>query len=967
MAYSDYDNYNHRSRHDSYYSTSRDTDAYSRIAADKPPAMRYSQPASSYSSSYHHSYEPRYEHTLPSRPSARETYRPRAHDRWPPSPKVEDEAASLARETPSSAGSKVEEVGEAKSRGTVDQYPIIEELDRPPYITDNDERRYVLVSDPGADDDQHASGRRRKSFAERGNMPYLKTDVNDPPVFTERTSTPYAYTKPQKESLAPSPKEYYLSPESITPSTSSVPRSVPSRDARNARDQNARPERRPSPSARHDSYTKSPTTRAPRNNVSEDSDRDRDASYLRTEPRRSGQYSFVKSDLQKEDLRTNVVDNQAKPERRKHRDAAPSSSVNRESYSSGSNTSSASSKHPTPQTQSPRSSSSSLNGESRKQKPTPVETGYPKSSKYPDTYSSSPRPSSPSYRERSSPPRSPRLPPRPSSPATTARPLSRNGHRPVSPLSYPSTIPRSTPQATFTDSNWHGAYPPATERSRPISRHGRYESMPVPMPHINVKSPSPSRLPQPTSNPLPYPVDDRPTEAFMPPEENYQYDHSSTPTYSSPRVPYPETSIPGSPRLSAFRPPPLSRHNSNADEAPRSPRVRSNSMRSQSSQDGRRERRTAAPLSDVRPMPSCPRSEPSAKYNDWYNMDNCHNFDICPSCYDGVFADTPFAVYFSQSRRYERPKERFCDFSSPWIRLAWLLTMKQRRQTPDLLYALANVAETERPCPGDHELSSDHIHWYGIPDQRDGIHVANFAVCPYDLKMIEILFPSIRGYLTRLPPSSSYAPSISCTCSLRVNSRRFAKYLDLLVELDAEAELLGQRPNINRFVQLARENAFKNECQRDKALFGKPWHFIPQLPDFTVCQECFDEIIWPAISSSPTTTSLSSPYMTNNSLLPLPKLFNRTIQPVPTEDPEIGSSCCLYSARMRNVWERAVKDNDFTYLKRKVGERKVVEGKLARERRGLIAWMGGLERGSSQWERGKLELKGIEGEWREWE
>jgi hypothetical protein len=971
MAYSDYDSrYNHRSRHDSYYQPS------SRDPAPEHKAMRNDTPTSSYSSSYRTS-RPRYAASPPpaSRSSAQLPYRhdPR-RNRWPPSPSVEDEAVALAREYPSSAGEvDGERSGEAKSRGSVDQYPIIEEIAQPRNAQLDDERRFVLVSDPHSEEAPNygARDRRRKSFAERGNMPHLKTDLNEPPVFTERTSTPYAYTKPQKESLAPSAGEYFLSPDAITPSSSSVPRSVPGRDAWDARDQNARPSK-PTPT-RYDSYHQTQSPRTTKNDVFDDSDLESESSYLRAPERRTARYSFTKSDLQKEDLRTNVLDSQAKEksERRKRDSVPPSTS--RESFGYGSTSSSGSSKHATPQSQSPRSSSSSVNGESRKSKPPPTEPSYAKSSsRYPDSRPTS-RPSSPSYNRGPSPPRSPKLPPRRPASPTTSRPSSRSGARPASPLSFSQTVPRSSPQVPVTESDWNATYPSMTERSRP-TRYDRYNSMPVPAPRIDVQSPSPARPPKPEI-PLPYPVDDRQADVFMPPEEQYQYDHSYTPVAASPRQPYPESHIPSSSRdrPPASRPTISSRHTANPEELPRSPRIRSDSIRSQSSHDVRRQRererereqRAAVPLSLDKPLPSCPRSDASSKYNDWYTLENSPAFDLCPSCYEGVFAETPFSVYFSQTRRYERPVERVCDFSSPWMRLAWLITIKQRRQSLDLLYNLTAIADQERACPGDRELSTDHVLWYGIPDQRDGLHVANFAICPRDLKMMEALFPSIRGYFTPLPASNPYAMPSSFACSLRVTSRRFPKYLDLLVELDAEAQLLNQRPNISRFVQLARENAFKNECGREKPLFRKLWHFIPHLPELTVCQECFDELVWPAVASpsSSSTSSTSSLY----SAPTIPKMFNRTIQPVPNEDPELGSSCCLYSPRMRKVWERSVEANDFGYLQRKVLERKRMENKLGRERKDVLGWMAGLERGTGQWERAKLELKGNEAEWKEWE
>lgn len=288
------------------------------------------------------------------------------------------------------------------------------------------------------------------------------------------------------------------------------------------------------------------------------------------------------------------------------------------------------------------------------------------------------------------------------------------------------------------------------------------------------------------------------------------------------------------------------------------------------------------------------------------------------------------------------------------MRLAWLLTIKQRRPSLDLLYALAAVADDNNPCPGDRELGTDRVVWYGIPDQRDGIHIANFAVCSCDKKMIEILFPSIRGYFTKLPTSyESNAPS-RFRCSLRTTSRRFPMYLDLLVELDAEAQSMGQRPKISRFIQLVRDNAFKGECAQDKASKRKPWHFIPSFPELTVCEECYEELIWPASQSKGNDSAI-------------PRLFNATIQLVPDEDVEVGSSCCLYSPRMRRIWSTSVEDNDFAYLKRKALERKRAEARLSRERNAIMTWMAGADRGGSQWERARNELKDLEREWAAWE
>jgi tetratricopeptide (TPR) repeat protein len=99
-------------------------------------------------------------------------------------------------------------------------------------------------------------------------------------------------------------------------------------------------------------------------------------------------------------------------------------------------------------------------------------------------------------------------------------------------------------------------------------------------------------------------------------------------------------------------------------------------------------------LDPAKPLPPCPRTTASGLYDDWYSLEGCRYFDVCPTCYEGVFANMPFDIHFKQTRLHEQPVERICDFGSPWVRLAWLLTIKQ-----DL-----------RACPGDRKLGTDRIN-----------------------------------------------------------------------------------------------------------------------------------------------------------------------------------------------------------------------------------------------------------------
>ncbi|KAI4949208.1 hypothetical protein J4E91_005672 [Alternaria rosae] len=356
MSYEYDSRYHHRPRHDSHY-TSRETDPYGYARNDKTLAeareqladMRQSNPyTSSYSSSYNtYTYEPRTSPPLPPRRPAPHSYRSHTREQtWPPSPSVEDEREALAKEAPSSVGSPGQAEGEPPSntRGTVDQDSLLDEIEQPS-VAQHHDRRYVLVSESSTDSDgAHGSStlrdRRRRSFADRGGMSHINTDVPDPPVFTERVRAPYGYSKPQKESIASSTADYMRSPEPLTPSNSSHPRSDASRPSR------------PMPTeSRHSSYT-SPSSKKEYVFDSDSESETHSTTHLRTE-RKPARYSFVKSDLQREDLRTNLRDTQERPEPRRQDSGQRPLPTIRKGDSSGSYKEYSNA-------ESPRSSSSSL-------------------------------------------------------------------------------------------------------------------------------------------------------------------------------------------------------------------------------------------------------------------------------------------------------------------------------------------------------------------------------------------------------------------------------------------------------------------------------------------------------------------------------------------------------------------------------------------------------------------------------
>jgi hypothetical protein len=932
--------YHQHPRHDSYYASPRDAHAYAYSRHERNLAearkeltdMRASNPyASSYPSSYS-SYEPR---TSPRRRSASQSHRSyRREETWPPPPSVEDEPEALAKEAPplvpSPARGRDEGEPPSNTRGTVDQEYILDEIEQPKVsvsTTDNDATTRFS---------SHQE-RRRRSFAERGHMSHINTNIPDPPLFTERERTPYGYSQSQKESTAPMPTDFLRSPESMTPSNSRFATTDPGRNVRDAqKDSNDRSSTSRPSNSRHNSRTNSHLTEKDR--VFDSDSETESNTHLRTD-RKPARYSFVKSDLQREDLRTDLRDMQNRPELIRRDSEQRSTPTPRKEDSSSSSKENL-------YAQSPRSSTSSLNNNTRRSKPVPVDAAY--------TGSTRPlsRPSSPLPRTASS-----QLPMRLKESPPGTRPSSRSGGRPASPLSRSGALEPPSPgrgRFPISEADRHTTFPPvrAHDRSRPPSRPGRYESMPVPRPRIDVQSPSPAGRPPSSHSALPYPIDDQLIDAFMPPEQNYQFNHSPV---ASPRQDYIEPPRPTSPSATGSSyirdAQGQSARQDTHEEHGMSRRARSNSLRSQ---DGRRDKsaRRLAAL-DLKSLPDCPRSKVSREYDDWYSLRGFRNFNICPDCYKNVFAETRFDTEFKQIWLDDWSIKRACDFSNPWSRLAWYLTVKQRRKSLDLLFAVADITDTYKPCPGDREKDTNEVSWYGIVNQRDGMFVPNFAICSSDRRLAEALFSSMRGYFPRITVGYSNIPS-KYTCSFRTSSRRHMKYLELLMELDEEAQISGRRPDIDRFVDLAREYAFKGECARDKVLVRKPWYFIPQLPEFTVCEECYDRFIWPAMLSKSLPATI-------------PRLFNKSIQLVPGEDPDVGSSCCLWSPRMRKVWIRSVEDEDFAYLKRKAVERKKAQVTNARDKSAILRGLGNAEPGDSKYEWAKRELEILDREWASYE
>jgi hypothetical protein len=300
--------------------------------------------------------------------------------------------------------------------------------------------------------------------------------------------------------------------------------------------------------------------------------------------------------------------------------------------------------------------------------------------------------------------------------------------------------------------------------------------------------------------------------------------------------------------------------------------------------------REPAPLN----LPSCPRSTPVTGYHDWYTVNSASDLQFCPTCMAALgssrFRDL-FVPSFSDPRREIR-----CAMSRPWLRIAFIQAVKQRRTPQEmtkLLHELSHLPDSTMPCPGKEFTIRK---WYQLIDPYDGSAVPGFEVCTACVRNVDLVFPQLAGVFTR---STSSLPQ-ERGCNINTQGKRFLGYIEQLdkAATKVDTEYL-RKPDIKDLVRYARRVANIRDCQRDGRYPSSEWHFIPDLPEFTVCGDCFEEVIRPIYDK------------------PIAKEFHKRARFLPTSRESQGAltSCQLYSARMRKVFNDAVKDNDFEALK----------------------------------------------------
>ncbi|TDZ34582.1 hypothetical protein C8035_v010328 [Colletotrichum spinosum] len=336
-------------------------------------------------------------------------------------------------------------------------------------------------------------------------------------------------------------------------------------------------------------------------------------------------------------------------------------------------------------------------------------------------------------------------------------------------------------------------------------------------------------------------------------------------------------------------------------------------------------------------FPDCPRKTGVVGYSDWLSLPRCDNFNICPDCYNGVFLNTDFRNDFMPMLFRPMDKPIACDFGScGWYHIAWLLTLKNRLTDLRLFYQVANIASrvtsSTQPCPADRRTTRV---WYSLKNPYTQMTMPDFTVCFECAKTIEGLLPNMTGVFVTLHPAAQPTRS-SCAMHFNPDRKRFVMYFDALETTSDVALATAQAPNISKLVSEIESLSLYTECCKDNPVFDQNWHVMQFLPQFTVCGDCFDEVVAPQLQDG--------------------NVIARNFYVKPQRIDE--ATCQLYSTRMRAVFDKACRRNDPKYLELKVIERQKMFIETYKR-------LSKLEQERSLWAR--EEGKKLLLEWEQWE
>ncbi|CAG8272515.1 unnamed protein product [Penicillium olsonii] len=332
----------------------------------------------------------------------------------------------------------------------------------------------------------------------------------------------------------------------------------------------------------------------------------------------------------------------------------------------------------------------------------------------------------------------------------------------------------------------------------------------------------------------------------------------------------------------------------------------------------------------------CPRTIAVAGYQDWYTLKGLTHLDICPSCMSQI-AHSRYRDFFIPSLAKPANQKTRCAFANAWTRLAWAQMIKKQHDSLELLYQMTRPPPGSRGCPG--RIVAEQP-WYRIYDPETGSDLSNFHVCNSCARNVRILMPAHRDTFIQNPEPAERI------CDFVTSSPRFVRFIDLLDASASRAEAdRARRPDTREFLGYARRKAVLRDCRRDRPTLST-WHYIPSLPEMCVCEDCYDEVVWPLARIH----------------RPIARMVTTSMRILPGDAPgrTREASCQLYSPRMRAKFREAVARDDLGMLESIAKRRIEAERRFTDRREELLEASG---RGYDCDE----EMRKAVDEWRRWE
>ncbi len=243
-------------------------------------------------------------------------------------------------------------------------------------------------------------------------------------------------------------------------------------------------------------------------------------------------------------------------------------------------------------------------------------------------------------------------------------------------------------------------------------------------------------------------------------------------------------------------------------------------------------------------LPECTRTKPVAGKTDWLTLPRT-DFNICPGCYDALFSKSEHRTEFQPVLR-PTVDAISCDFgSSPWYRIAWLLMVKNRDEDLRLFRHISSISNASRSlrCPGHRKTARE---WYTVWDPYTRRPVPDFTVCYQCAKTVEALLPSLSGVFVPLDSKAELSRSI-CALHFTPDRKAFVLYFDSFETVAEKAAKTKKSPDLETLAQNLERLSIHNECREDRPITDGYWHFMQFIPDFTVCGDCFEDVVRPRL------------------------------------------------------------------------------------------------------------------------